>query len=516
MKKQSLVKGTLILGAAGIIAKFLGLFFRWPLQMLIGDEGVGYYQMSYPLYMFFIAASSGIPVAVSKMVSERKAVSDDDGVMLVLKKAIVLMIILGLGFSFNLIVFSKQIIRFLKWDNKSYYSLIGISLAPFFISIMSAFRGFFQGMQNMNYTATSQIIEQLGRVIVGVGLAYILLPKGIEYSAGGAAVGAAAGGFLGGLYLILKYLSIKRKTINIKIKKKNRKKGIGIMGKLLYIAIPISIGSAVGTIMSLIDSALVPQELLKAGFTYKQSTILYGQLSGKAFTLINVPLTLSVALSAALVPIIAEAYVLGRKMEILKKLELAIRVSMIIAIPSCLGLNFMAKPILNLIFPGQDAGFKILKYLSIAVPFIALSQTATAILQGIGKYMTPVINLAVGCLFKIVITLVLVPIPNINIYGAVIGTITGYVVAAILNLKCIKKKLSISINYYDVLIKPMLASIFMIIAVVFIYFYAYNYTRSSRISCVLSVFIGVIIYFITISAVGILDYKYIKNKFIKK
>lgn len=133
---------------------------------------------------------------------------------------------------------------------------------------MSVFRGFFQGLQNMTYTAKSQIIEQLGRVIIGVGLAYVLLPKGIEYSAGGAAIGAAAGGLLGGLYLISKYFHIKRE-FNIS---KSKRSSL-IMTKLLYTAIPISIGSAVGTIMSLIDSALVPQKLLEAGLTYKQSKI---------------------------------------------------------------------------------------------------------------------------------------------------------------------------------------------------------------------------------------------------
>ncbi|KEI84228.1 polysaccharide biosynthesis protein [Clostridium botulinum] len=511
MKKQSLIKGTFILGIAGIIAKFLGLFFRWPLQMLIGDEGIGYYQMSYPLYMFFIAAASGIPVAVSKLVSERNAVRDEGGIISVLKEAMIFMFIMGMGFTIILLLFSKDIIRFLKWDTRSYYSLIGISLAPLFISIMSVFRGFFQGMQNMNYTAISQLIEQLGRVIFGVGLAYILLPKGIEYSAGGAAIGAAAGGLLGGIYLFLKYLGVK-KEFRVKKVKRNFK----IMNTILYTAIPISIGSAVGTIMSLIDSALVPQKLLEAGFTYKQSTILYGQLTGKAFTLVNVPLTLSVSLCAALVPIIAEDYILNRKMAVLKKVELAIKISMVIAIPSCLGLNFMAKPILNLIFPGQEAGYEILKHLALSIPFIVLCQTSTAILQGIGRYIRPIINLCIGCILKIVITLILVPMNNINIYGAVIGTIAGYVISAILNMMSLKRSLNISINYYEIMIKPLIASTIMIIAVVFIYFYAYNYTISSKIACLIAVFLGMIIYFIIIGLIGILDYNYIKRKIIKR
>ena len=112
MKKQSLIKGTLILGVSGVLARFLGLFFRWPLQMLIGDEGIGYYQLSYPLYMFFIAAASGVPVAVSKMVSEKRAVNDDEEVILIIRKAILLMVVMGIGFTALLLTFSKQIIAF--------------------------------------------------------------------------------------------------------------------------------------------------------------------------------------------------------------------------------------------------------------------------------------------------------------------------------------------------------------------------------------------------------------------
>lgn len=178
-----------------------------------------------------------------------------------------------------------------------------------FISIMSAFRGFFQGLQNMNYTAMSQVVEQIGRILVGVGLAYLLLPKGIEYSAGGAALGAAAGGLFGGIYLIIKYVHVRKE---IKVFKVSDNKEI--LTKLLYIAVPVSLGAAVSSIMSLIDSALVPQKLLEAGFTYRDAAILYGQLTGKAFILINVPLTLSSALCASLMPIIAESHILNKRL----------------------------------------------------------------------------------------------------------------------------------------------------------------------------------------------------------
>lgn len=510
MKKQSLVKGTLILGIAGVFARFLGLFFRWPLQMLIGDEGVGYYQMSYPLYMFFVAVASGVPVAISKMISESRAIGNEEGVILVFKKAMLLMLFMGIGFTSLLLIFSNAIIRFLRWDNKSYYSLIGIAFAPMFISIMSAFRGFFQGLQNMNPTAVSQIIEQCGRVIVGVGLAYILLPRGIQYSAGGASLGAAAGGILGGIYLFYKFSMVRKE-----FKVKSVKDDTAVLGKLLYIAIPISLGAAVGTVMSLIDSVVVPQKLLEAGFTHKEAAILYGQLTGKAYTLINVPLTLSTALGASLMPIIAEAYILNRKFEIKSKVDMAIRISMAIALPSFLGLFFMSYQILSVIFPGQSAGYNILKYLSISLPFIVLAQTTTSILQGIGKYIMPVINLVLGCAVKIILTWMTVPIPGINIYGAIIGTVAGYIIASLLNLRLLKRTLKIKINYYGVMIKPAYASILMIICVVFINYYVYNYTGNIAISAIAAILGGVIVYSLLVILFGVFKLDTIKRRLIR-
>lgn len=511
MKKQSLIKGTLILGIAGIIAKFLGVFFRWPLIMLIGDEGIGYYQMSYPLYTFFIAAASGVPMAVSKLVSEKNATGDKNGSLDVLKSAITFMTIIGGGFSAILLIFSKQLVIFFGWDPKSYYSLMGISLAPIIISIMSCFRGFFQGMQNMIPTAVSQIIEQIGRVLIGVGLAYILFPKGIEYSAGGAAFGAAAGGFLGGIYLIYKYLKVK-KEFKFRIKEKD----YNILTNLIKIAVPMSLGATVSSIMSVIDSLLVPRKLIEAGFSMEQATALFGQLTGKAFVLIGVPLTLSMSLCTSLVPIIAESHFLGRSKEVKNKVDTAIRISTVIAFPCMLGLCFLARPILQLIFPGHADGYNILQALSLSLPFIIITQATTYMLQGAGEEIKPIINLGIACIIKIIITYILVPIPYINIYGSAISSLGAYLIAAVLNIKLLKKTFNYNIKYYDIMIKPAFASILMIITVVFIYMNVYNYTVSNAISCIVSILAGVILYSFLIIIFGTFKYSYIKEKLLKR
>lgn len=510
MKKQSLIKASLVLGIAGIVARFLGLFFRWPLIMLIGDEGVGYYQMSYPLYMFFVAMASGVPVAISKMISEKKAKGDIEGIFVILKESTILMMLLGTGTTLILFVFAKPIIKFVQWDMKSYYALLGISFAPFVISIMTIYRGFFQGLQNMTPSGVSQILEQIGRVIIGVGLAILLLPKGIEYAAGGAAFGAAAGGVIGASYLHEKYKKVKREMWNKKVKSNPE-----VLSAILKIALPISVGTTVGTIMSLIDSILVPQKLLQAGLSSESATILYAQLTGKANVITNIPLTLSMALGTSLIPIIAENYIMRKRGELESKVQLSMKMSMIIAMPCTLGLYFLAGPIMKLIFPGRYDGILILKYLSISVPFIVITQTTTSIMQGIGHYIRPIINLFLGCIVKIILTFILVPIPEINIYGAVIASISAYLVAAILNLISLRSRLKLRLDVYKSFIKPSIAATIMIIGVLSSYIFLFNKTGSNTSSCLIAIFLGIIIYVILILILRIFSIDEIRNKIIK-
>ena len=507
MKKQSLIKGSLVLACAGILAKFLGLFFRWPLIMLIGDEGLGYYQMTYPLYMLFVAIAAGIPIAVSKLVSEKNALGKYEESFQVIKEALKVMVLLGIGTSIFLAVGGKFLLPFLKWDDKAYYSILGICLAPTLIGIITPIRGFFQGFQNMTPTAISQILEQIGRVIVGVGLAYILIDKGIEYSVGGASFGAVAGAFVAALYLIPKYRKIKNSFKLGKIKGSHK-----IFMEIINIALPISIGAAVGSVMGVIDSVLVPQKLLQAGFTGQEATVLYAQLTGKATVFTNIPMTLATALAASIIPIISELYILKDKVQVKQKIDTTMKLCMIVSIPCFLGLFFMAEPIMNLLFPGKADGFMILKYLSISVPFLVGTQITTSILQGMGYYYRPVFHLFIGCILKVVLTMNLIPIRSLNIYGAVIATIISYSVVLILNLIYMAKRFKYAPNIKDVIIKPIFASILMIGTVLYLYTQALKYSGSNSISCLIAVFVGIIIYMISLFVLKIFSVEEIKGR----
>lgn len=509
MKKQSLIKASLVLGLAGILAKVLGFFFRWPLIMLIGDEGIGYYQLSYPLYMFFVAMASGVPIAVSKMISEKNAMGDIEGSYEVVKESSYLMITLGVGTSLILFFFAKPIVNFLKWDMKSYYALIGISFAPMMLSFVTIFRGFFQGLQNMTPSGVSQILEQIGRVIIGVGLAYILLPRGIEYSAGGAAFGAAGGALIASIYLFFKYVQVK-KEMGIKKVKTNTE----LLNQILKIAIPISLGATVGTIMNLIDSILVPQKLVESGVT--NATVLYGQLTGKASVLVNIPLTLSMAICTSLIPIIAEHYILNRKEEMQSKINIAMKLSAVIALPCALGMFCLAEPIMKLVFFDKYEGIEILRYLSMSIPFIIVTQTTTSVLQATNHYIRPVINLIIGCIIKVILTSILVPIPSINIFGAVIATVSAYFVITILNLTALKFKIKCKVSIYDSFVKPGYASILMIIGVLFSYKCTMERLDSNSISCLLSIFVGIIIYIVAILLFKVFEFNEIKSRLTRR
>lgn len=509
MKKQSLIKGSIILGMAGMVAKFLGLFFRVPLTMIIGDEGIGYYQLSYPLYMFFVAIATGVPGAMSKIISEKNATGDIQGSYEVVKESSYLMIMLGAGTTMIMFFFAKPIIQFLHWDMKSYYALIGISIAPIMVSIVTIFRGFFQGFQNMTPSGISQILEQIGRVLIGVGLAFLLKDIGIEFAAGGAALGAAGGGLIAAIYLYAKYRQAK-KNMGIKKVKTNTR----LLTQLLKMAIPISLGATVGSVMSLIDAVLVPQKLLEAGVA--NATSLYGQLTGKAALLVNIPLTLSMAICTSLIPIIAESYILNRKLEMQNKINMSMKLSAVIALPCTLGLFLLAEPIMKLVFFKEFAGAEILKYLSLSIPFIIVTQTTTSILQGTNHYIRPVINLMIGCVIKVVLTMVLVPIPYLNIYGAVIASISAYIVATTLNIISLKSKIRAEISFYKSFIKPLFAALIMGIGALVTYNYVVLKTNSNGISCLLSIFVGIIIYIIAILLLRVFEVAEIKSKLIRK
>lgn len=500
MTKKSFFQGAVVLAGAGIIIKVLGAFFRIPLANLIGTQGMAYYQAAYPVYVFFMMlATAGIPVAISRMVSERMATGNHYGAHKVFRVSLVLLLSIGV-LSFSICFFGAEaLVRLINMEG-AYFAMRAIAPALLFVSMMAAFRGYFQGMQNMKPTATSQVVEQLFRVSVGLTLAYVLIKTGTMEAAGGAAFGATIGGIAGLLTVGIIYLSKKNdlKEDILRTKAMETESGKKILGKIFIIAVPITIGAAIMPIMNFIDVAIIMRRLEFAGYMVAEAEDLYGQLSGFAGPLINFPQVLTQAVAVSLVPTVAMAWKQRDEDFLQSNIKLGLRTAMIAGFPCAVGLMVLAEPIMLLLFPLQresalDAA-PILMIMAFGVIFLSTVQTLTGVLQGVGKQLVPVGNLAMGALAKIAVTWWLSGIYSINVKGAAIGTVCAYMVAAILNILAVKRYTGTHFDFKMTFLKPGLSSIIMGFAALGTYMMALDFLGSNAIATIAAIGVGVLVY----------------------
>ncbi|MBS4534684.1 polysaccharide biosynthesis protein [Clostridium sp. D2Q-14] len=510
MSKDNFLKGAAILGIAGFLVKILGAIYRIPLGNMLGDVGMGYYQTAYPLYTLMYAISTaGLPVAVAKLVSEKRAMGDYRGAQRIFKVAFLGLVIGGV-LTFTFVFVGAKFIVDKLGNSNAYYAMIALAPALLFTPIMSAFRGYFQGRQDMTPTALSQIIEQFFRVSVGLMVVGIImkLDKGLPMAAGGASFGASAGALLGTIIIMYIY-SKRKKKIGREIRKSSRFKREStksIIRNILAISIPITIGACIIPLFGTIDVAIVMKRLQSIGYTEAEASGLYGQLTGMAQTLINFPQVFSVAIAASLVPAISTAFAKKDYREIKKTATSGIRVTLLVGLPAALGLFILSTPIIKLLYFGnplevQESAGQILAVLSFSVIFLTLVQSLTAILQGIGKPFIPVRNLLIGVLVKVVVVYVLTGIPQINIKGAALSTIIAYTIAAILNFASVKHYTNIKFNILNLVIKPMISVAIMGI-VVWVTYNGANTMIGNKLATVISISLGGIIYGLALLRTG--------------
>lgn len=499
-KNKNYVTGAVILTVGALVSKFLGMFFKIPLTNIIGDYGMGLYGYVYPLYSTFLTLSTaGLPSAVSKMVSESISEGYYAKSYRIFYISFVALALLGIAASVIMFAGANAFISFFSWDSNVYYSIIAISFAPFFACLVSSVRGFFQGMQNMVYTGISQIIEQIGRVVVGVSLAvYLMNTRGIEWAAAGAAFGAAAGAIVSFIYLYISFCLYRNKHREALVSHQYEQKesNSAIIKTLIMIAIPIACSSAITTIMELINSATVSSSLQQIGYSVEEATDLYGQLTSKAQTLVNVPLVIGTSLAASLVPSISESVMKKDIKKARKKSTLAIKLSLLLAVPSSVGLYLLAEPIIKLLYSKAYYGYEMLSMLALSIVFCVLMSCLQGILQGAGKYYAPLVNMFVGGVVKIVLNLILVRIPSLNIYGAIISTIVATAVIAILNFISVKKYVGFD-GLFIPIVKIFISSGIMAIVCVFSYKTLLK-IMSFKIAVVLSIFISIVVYAISV------------------
>lgn len=504
-KNKTFVKGAVILGIAGLTIKVLGAAFRIPLTNIIGDDGMGYYQTAYPIYVLFLTiATAGIPTAISRMVAERNAIDQPYEAHRVFRLSFLLLLAIGL-FSSSILFFGAERITALIKEPEAVYAMKAIAPALFFVPLMASFRGYFQGRQNMTPTAVSQVVEQLFRVVIGLGLAVYFLPKGLQYSAAGASFGATAGGIFGFIGILVLYLRQKKEiAADLEYADRTPKETTGaILLGLLVIAVPITIGASIMPIINAIDTAIVKSRLVEIGYDSDLARGLYGQLTGMAAPLINFPQVLTQAVAMSLVPVVASSHRRDQQAFMQRNIALGLRFALLLSVPCAMGMTVLSEPIMLLLYPMQKesaaSAAGCLAILAAGIVFLATVQTLTGVLQGVGKQLLPVRNLFFGAMVKVVVTYVLTGIPSVNVRGAALGTVAAYLVAAALNLSAVRKHTKTSIDISLTFFKPLFSASVMGAAVWIIHRSAVA-AMGNSLATILAILAGVAVYFAMILA----------------
>lgn len=504
--KESFLKGALILGMAGIIVKVMGAFFRIPLGNLIGSEGMGYYQVVYPVYTLFLTlATAGFPTALAKLVSEQRAIGDYGGANKTFKISYTVLFITGL-ISFSIFFFGANFISTVILKNGgAYAAMIAISPALLFVPLMSSYRGYFQGRREMSKIAVSQVIEQFFRVILGLFLGYILMKNyGPQMGAAGGVLGAAIGGFASAVFLIYIYFrnSKTRKAEITRSKHIKPERTITILKRLLYVAIPITIGACVMPLVNMVDSVITVRRLTDIGYSISQANSLLGQLSGMAISTVNLPVVIDQAIGMSLVPAISEAYALKQMKRVRKEARTGLKTILLVVLPCAFGLAALAEPIMKLLYPAEPTSLGTMLFVvSPCAIFLGLIYAQNGILQGIGKPMIPVMALAVGMVFKVIVSYVLTGIPAINIIGSGIGTLSAYAIAAMIEFIYIKKHLKLRLPLKEFVIKPLITVVTMYVVVKLVYGVTVGFLGNS-LATLVSIAIGGVTYGLVLLGIG--------------
>lgn len=467
-KAASFIEGALILMVANVVVKIIGAFYKIPLTNLIGASGMGYMNDAYDFYTFLLVISTaGLPVAVSRMVSTAYALGNHSDVKKIFRITLAAFAAIGFIGMAIMLFGAKAFARGINNDN-SWYSIMAIAPAVFFVTVSSTYRGYFQGLSNMVPTAISQVIEALCKLFIGLVLAaYMLnLNQPVYIASAGAILGVTLGTLLSALYLMASF-SLSKRTMGItRIEGVQRRStsARGILKELISIAVPVTIGASVLSLTNLIDLFIVKNRLGSIGFTQEQANFLSGAYS-MSRTLFNLPTSMIVPLGVSVIPVIASAYALKNAPRIRANISTAIGVSSLFAIPAGIGISVLAEPILNLLYYNRPDDVKVaaplLVPLGIAVIFVSLVSVTNAILQAVSRERLPVFSMAIGGIVKLSLNYTLIGIKDINIYGAPIGTICCYGTITMLNLYFIFKYTRTRLDFMQIFIKPLISGLAM-------------------------------------------------------
>lgn len=544
---QSFMTGTLVLSSSIFFVKILGIFFRFFVTNMIGPTGAAYFSVAYEIYNpLFALATAGLPIAISRLVSENMANGRFKDVRLVHKVSIPIFLLTG-SVGLVLMLLGAIIVPRVVNVPGAIYSVLALAPTILFACLMSIYRGYHQGLRDVVPTAVSEIIEASCKVVIGSTLSYLIIKKGIQefeffgtvfgkfyesramamnaimpFAAAGAIIGISIGAGMGFLYLLLCH---KRRgdgisTTDIKLSPEPYS-GSYLIKRLVKTAIPIGIGAVIMNIAGLIDMTLILDRIQYVMRTNPGELLsFYGKIIGPeivnsadgvhgfllgcySFTLPLMMLIPAITGTFGVVslPMVTRAFTRKNKVELKKSIESVIKMTAMVAIPSGIGIAVLGSSLLRIIYSHRlgavGIASNIVPILGIATIFMAATTPICSMLQAVGRVDLPVKIITVGLAIKIVVNYFLVGIPTINIQGAGIGTLVGYIFILLTTMYFLFKETKVKLDLTKTVLKPLFASL-ICGTTAFISNECFSRIFPLIVSIVLSVGIAIIIYFFSL------------------
>ncbi len=464
-KSQSFLYGALILSIATGLVKVIGALFKIPIGRMLGEAGSAHFTVAYNIFAtLFVISSAGLPVAVSKMVSEAETAGRRREARAIFSVSAMAFILIGTVGALVLFIGAPAFAGIMH-DDEAVQAIRAIAPAVFFVGLICPIRGYHQGKGNMLPTAVSQVIEAMGKLVFGLVLLFATMKAGaaLPSQAASAILGVTIGTAMAALYLWFAGRPGKARLPDPKVEAvPSRKK---ILARLIAIALPITISSSILSLGTLIDTSQILGRLQSAaGFSPQEAHDFYGAYSW-AITMFNLPPAFILTLSVSIIPAISAARVRNDKKTVNGTIKSSFRVTALLAMPCAAGFMSLAGPILSMLYSNQPSGVRIaaplLTTLSLAIPFVCLVSLTNAVLQALGLVSIPVVTMLVGVIAKIACNYFLVGNPQIHINGAPISTAVCYGLISLLNIAVILRVTGAGARMLGVFAKPLLASALM-------------------------------------------------------
>ena len=453
-------RGFLILSIAGLLTKVISVFYIPILQRIIGLDGYGIYQNCYEVFLFVYAITNlGTQPAIAKVVAELIALEKPNDAIRALKISRTILGLVGAVLTIFLMIFAFPIGNMIGNPAAS-YGILMLSPSIFVTSLLSSYRGYFQGRSSMTTIAISQVLEQVINIIISLTCAFFLVKISIPYGSAGGTIGTSIGAFVACLYMVYIYGKKDFEYDAIEIQGNNKRvRTKHIIKKLIKYGLPITLSAGLQNFGSLVDMVNVNARLAFAGFSLQEAQVLYGVL-GRYKTLLSVPLIIVTALGTTVLPAVAAAMALKDKKEIRRKTTFAFRITFIITIPAAVGLSSLGREVFELLY-GTDQGFELMVIGSVVLVLMAIVQIQTIILQSMNKLYFVLGSFGIGIVAKVIANYILVGMPSINILGVVAGNFLWFAIPMFLNQRKLKKVLRVKIPMFRNIIKPLIASLIM-------------------------------------------------------